>query len=88
MQTRISKCRVTGSANLLSVLNLGEQAFTGIFPKAGSDPVPLGPLELLWCPDSGLLQLAHQFELGAMYGDNYGYRSGLNQSMVAHLKSK
>ena len=23
-----------------------------------------------------------------MYGDNYGYRSGLNASMVAHLKAK
>src|SRR3546814_7437944 len=23
-----------------------------------------------------------------MYGDNYGYRSGLNQSMVDHLTSK
>jgi hypothetical protein len=88
MHTRISRCRMTGSTNLLSVLNLGDQAFTGIFPKAGSAPAPRGPLELLWCPDSGLLQLAHQFELGAMYGDNYGYRSGLNQSMVRHLTSK
>ena len=23
-----------------------------------------------------------------MYGDNYGYRSGLNQSMVRHLTAK
>ena len=23
-----------------------------------------------------------------MYGENYGYRSGLNSSMVNHLKSK
>jgi SAM-dependent methyltransferase len=45
-------------------------------------------LELLWCPDSGLLQLAHQFDLEALYGENYGYRSGLNQSMVNHLTSK
>ncbi|MBY0528282.1 MAG: class I SAM-dependent methyltransferase [Gemmataceae bacterium] len=73
---------------MLSVLNLGEQVFTGIFPRSKSECVPTGPLELLWCPDSGLLQLAHQFDLGAMYGDNYGYRSGLNQSMVRHLSNK
>ena len=79
---------MTKSRNLVSVLNLGEQAFTGIFPKSAATDVPIGPLELLWCPDSGLLQLAHQFDLGAMYGENYGYRSGLNQSMVRHLTSK
>ncbi|MCX7370018.1 MAG: methyltransferase, partial [Alphaproteobacteria bacterium] len=26
--------------------------------------------------------------MGEMYGDNYGYRSGLNASMMHHLKSK
>jgi hypothetical protein len=88
MYTRIEKCRLSGSRQLLSVLNLGEQAFTGIFPRTPAAPVDSGPLELLWCPDSGLLQLAHQFPLGAMYGANYGYRSGLNQSMVRHLASK
>lgn len=85
---RITSCRISGSTTLLPVLNLGDQAFTGIFPKDAASPVPKGPLELLWCPDSGLLQLAHQFDLNAMYGDNYGYRSGLNQSMVTHLAQK
>jgi C-methyltransferase C-terminal domain/Methyltransferase domain len=42
----------------------------------------------VWCPDSGLLQLAHSYDLDEMYGDNYGYRSGLNQSMVRHLTQK
>jgi len=86
--TRITSCRISPSTTLVPVLNLGEQAFTGIFPKDAATPVPSGPLELLWCPESGLLQLAHQFDLGAMYGDNYGYRSGLNQSMVTHLGQK
>jgi NDP-4-keto-2,6-dideoxyhexose 3-C-methyltransferase len=36
----------------------------------------------------GLVQLAHSYDLGEMYGDNYGYRSGLNTSMVAHLHAK
>lgn len=39
-------------------------------------------------PESKLLQLAHSYDLGEMYGDNYGYRSGLNQSMVRHLTQK
>ena len=85
---RIQRCRVSGSRNLLSVLDLGEQALTGLFPLPGDPPVPSGRLELLWCPDSGLLQLATSFDPDRMYGDSYGYRSGLNQSMVDHLTSK
>jgi hypothetical protein len=59
-----------------------------VFPKTADAPVAEGPLELVWCPDSGLLQLAHSFEPTEMYGENYGYRSGLNQSMVRHLTQK
>lgn len=87
MHNRINKCRISGSTNLVTVLSLGEQAFTGIFPASSDEAVPTGPLEVVWCPESGLLQLAHSFDLGQMYGDNYGYRSGLNKSMVRHLGS-
>jgi hypothetical protein len=68
-------------------LHLGEQELTGVFPHPG-EHVTSGPLELVWCPDSGLLQLGHSFDPGEMYGDNYGYRSGLNASMVRHLTQK
>jgi hypothetical protein len=70
------------------VLNLGSQELTGVFPKAKDQVVSSGPLELVWAPESGLLQLAHSFDASEMYGDNYGYRSGLNQSMVRHLTNK
>lgn len=84
----ISSCRVSGSNNLVSVLSLGHQSLTGVFPKSPEEFVTQGPLELVWCPDSGLLQLRHSYEPSEMYGDNYGYRSGLNQSMVNHLGDK
>jgi hypothetical protein len=86
--TEISHCRVANSENLISVLNLGHQTLTGVFPKNPSEKITKGPLELVWCPDSGLLQLKHSYEPLEMYGDNYGYRSGLNQSMVNHLTDK
>jgi hypothetical protein len=85
---RISKCRISQSNNLINVLSLGQQALTGVFPRDAGAPVTVGPLELLWCPDSGLLQLAHSYDATEMYGENYGYRSGLNQSMVLHLTQK
>jgi C-methyltransferase C-terminal domain/Putative zinc binding domain len=73
---------------LVPVLDLGEQALTGVFPRSETENVTTGPLRLVWCPESKLLQLAHSYDLGEMYGDNYGYRSGLNQSMVRHLTQK
>ncbi len=84
----IDKCRVSGSKNLVSVLNLGHQVLTGVFPKSASEKITSGPLELVWCPDGGLLQLRHSYDPDEMYGLNYGYRSGLNQSMVNHLTEK
>src|SRR5215470_8952041 len=84
---RLEQCRISGSRNLIPVLHLGEQELTGVFPRPG-EAVTRGPLELVWCPDSGLLQLGHSFDPSEMYGENYGYRSGLNQSMVDHLTNK
>jgi hypothetical protein len=86
--TEIKSCRVSDSPNLLSVLNLGFQTLTGVFPREKSEQITSGPLELVWCPDGGLLQLKHSYEPSEMYGENYGYRSGLNQSMVQHLTQK
>jgi hypothetical protein len=84
----IARCRVSASEHLVSVLNLGYQALTGVFPKSRESNVTRGPLELVWCPDSGLLQLRHSYEAAEMYGENYGYRSGLNRSMIDHLTEK
>ncbi|MCF6281523.1 MAG: class I SAM-dependent methyltransferase [Candidatus Polarisedimenticolaceae bacterium] len=86
--SEMPSCRISGSKNLISVLNLGFQALTGVFPQSVDEAVTNGPLELVWSPDSGLLQLKHSYDPSEMYGDNYGYRSGLNQSMVDHLSHK
>jgi hypothetical protein len=88
MYSEISKCRISGSRNLLNVLSLGEQHLTGVFPKSKGQPLTKGPLDLVWCSDSGLLQLRQSYSLDEMYGENYGYRSGLNAGMVRHLNHK
>lgn len=88
---KIKKCRICGNEKLPVVLDLGRMALTGVFPQM-EEVVEEGPLTLVKCDDSdgkhcGLLQLAHNYDLSKLYGDNYGYRSGLNQSMVDHLGS-
>lgn len=92
MYKKIEKCRICGNTRLERVLDLGEQMLTGVFPREKGAKVTTGPLHLVKCvggEDScGLLQMEHSYDLGEMYGENYGYRSGLNPSMVAHLNSK
>jgi len=92
MYKKIDKCRICGNTHLERVLDLGEQMLTGVFPRAKGEEVTIGPLRLVKCFGGndvcGLLQLEHSYDLGEMYGDNYGYRSGLNAGMVAHLHNK
>jgi len=90
---KIDACRMCGNKNLKSVVDLGDQYLTGVFPSEKmKDDLTYGPLRLVKCHESknscGLLQLEHTYDLQEMYGDNYGYRSGLNSNMVSHLKAK
>jgi len=90
--TPLTFCRICGNAQLVTVLDLGEQALTGRFPKDPTESLTVGPLRLVKCVGGadtcGLVQLADTYDLGEMYGDQYGYRSGLNASMVRHLSAK
>ncbi|MDB5988692.1 MAG: C-methyltransferase [Herbaspirillum sp.] len=92
MYKKVEKCRICGNVNLERVLDLGEQMLTGVFPREKDAEVTTGPLHLVKCVGDGevcgLLQLEHSYDLGEMYGENYGYRSGLNASMVTHLHNK
>lgn len=92
MYKKIEKCRICGNTHLVGVLDLGEQMLTGVFPRDKNEKVTTGPLRLVKCTGGdevcGLLQMEHSYDLGEMYGANYGYRSGLNASMVTHLNSK
>jgi NDP-4-keto-2,6-dideoxyhexose 3-C-methyltransferase len=91
MYKTLRKCRICGNEKLTPILDLGTQTLTGVFPKRKDQRVTSGPLQLVKCDGQrvcGLVQLAHSYDLGEMYGENYGYRSGLNQSMVKHLTQK
>ena len=92
MYQNIQRCRACGNTDLASVLDLGILALTGVFPRRKGEPVPSGPLELVKCVEDssrntcGLVQLKHRYDPSLLYGSNYGYRSGLNRSMVTHLE--
>lgn len=91
---QISACRICGNSNLIRVVDLGQQWLTGAFPKeVNAESITKGPLALVKCHSEssqvcGLLQLEHNYCLEELYGENYGYRSGLNKQMVQHLQEK
>jgi hypothetical protein len=85
---KIKSCRSCKSNKLSRVFSLGKQTLTGIFPPNKKDKISKGDLSLILCRNCKLLQLANNFNPNEMYGENYGYMSSLNKSMMSHLKLK
>ncbi|TDJ04145.1 MAG: methyltransferase domain-containing protein [Deltaproteobacteria bacterium] len=85
MFEKVTNCRVCQSQILEKLLDLGNFHLSGTFPTSKNQVIEKGPLSLLLCGDCGLVQLAHQYDMEKLFGDNYGYRSGLNSQMVGHL---
>jgi len=83
----INKCRASNNKDLLSVFKFPNFFLTGIFPKYKQNVIKT-PFEVVFSKSSKLLQLKHNYNQKFLYGDNYGYRSGLNEIMINHLKNK
>ena len=81
----IDKCRICRSTDLLDVISLGSQALSGCFPAQDEPDPDVAPLHLLRCESCGLVQLAHSVDPKFLYTSNYGYRSGINETMRQHL---
>ncbi len=80
----ITNCRICHSKSLSKVINLGYLAFTGKFWNKNKK-VPKAPLELVQCKKCELVQLGHNFSRKFLYSKDYGYRSGINNTMRNHL---
>lgn len=80
-----TECRICKGDNLHDVIDLGEQAITSRFPVYGDFTTPKVNVCLCLCKDCGLLQLRTSTASSEMYEHEYGYRSGINETMRAHL---
>ena len=85
---KISKCRVSDDKNLISVAKFPSMGLTGTFPKSKREKIIKTPFEVMFSKKSKLLQLKHNYNPNILYGKNYGYRSGLNPTMIKHLRLK
>ena len=83
----ITQCRICKSDLLTDVINIGEQYITSRFPVKGDFSTPKTPIDLCLCNDCGLLQLRQSTSSSQLYEHEYGYRSGISNTMKQHLKS-
>ena len=85
MSSYIKKCRNCNSKSLKPLFSLGKIKFTGKFPKF-KENIPNGELELVICKQCKLVQLKHIFNMKYLYNKDYGYRTGINNTMTNHVK--
>lgn len=78
-------CRICQCNKLTCVINLGQQVITSRFPKMGDYNTPSTPIKLVMCDDCKLVQLEDTVNSSELYEQQYGYRSGLNNTMKQHL---
>lgn len=87
MYSTLKACRICG-AGIQDVFDLGSHVIASRFPEKNEPDPPSVPLVLTKCTgECGLVQLKHTVTPDEMYLHTYGYRSGLNESMQAHLKT-
>lgn len=84
--TEITSCRLCKNNELSNVISLGEQIITSRFPVYGDFSTPKTPIDLCKCNVCGLLQLRQTTFSTELYEYEYGYRSGISNTMRLHLK--
>ena len=82
----ILKCRNCQSKLFKSLFSLGNLSFTGKFPSHEKDIVPKAEIKIVICKKCKLVQLNKNFNKKFLYGKDYGYRTGINQTMTNHVK--
>jgi hypothetical protein len=82
----LKNCRICKSTKLSSVINLGPQYITSRFPVYGDFSTPKDIISLCLCEDCYLLQLEQTTNSSELYEHEYGYRSGISNTMKSHLK--
>ncbi len=81
---KIDKCRSCKEKKLKKILNLGNFYLSRFVSKNSKSK--RYPLSLVLCVRCFLLQLQHTAPSSSLYTQNYGYKSGINNTMCKELK--
>jgi len=83
----IKKCRCCNKKKLIEFINFGNMCLSTEFPIYKTKKQNKIPMKVVFCKNCKLIQLKHNYELKKLYNDNYGYKSGVNQTMNKHLET-
>lgn len=81
----IRKCRSCYSQNLETILSMGKQCIVG-FTSQNTPPIKV-PLDLILCNNCHLVQLKQTTKPSLLWNSEYGYRSGINDTICKELKN-
>ena len=79
MYENIQNCRISGSSNLIAILELGNQPLANALKKAPDETEDKFPLTLMYCPDSSLVQLKETIDKEVLFSD-YTWVTGTSPS--------
>ena len=79
----ITKCQISGSSNLKSVLFLGYVSPVNQMKTIGTnlEEQLMFPLELLYCPESRLVQISCEVDPNILFPPDYPYTSGTTKML-------
>ena len=86
IQSICNNCRICKNSDLIDVIDLGEQIITSRFPLYGDFSTPSTQIVLSLCTQCSLVQLKYSTNASELYEYEYGYRSGISNTMREHLK--
>ena len=81
---KLKNCRICKKSKFKQLFSLGKLSFTGKFPSVNQH-IKKEPITLIICKNCELVQLGHSFDLKYLYGPDYGYRTGINKTMLNHV---
>ena len=81
------KCRNCKKKKFNKIINIGSQPISSKSYKR-KKKLKNYPLDLFKCNSCNLVQLSKVAPAKEMYGDTYGYWTGLSDLMINHMKKK
>ena len=82
---KIHCCRLCYSNKLKPLIDFGSICLSSAFPYKNLKYKKIIPMIFGICKNCRSVQLLHNYDLKVLYNNDYGYRSGINQSMIDHL---
>lgn len=86
---QIDGCQICGAKDLQPIMSLGHHAPCDslLWPEQLHRAERTYPLDLIRCPDCGLVQIDHVVAPEELFFPEYPYRSGITSTLVGNLRS-